>query len=213
MAKGDETRAAILTRAFELANVIGVSGLTIGRLAEATGLSKSGLFAHFGSKEALEVAVVEEAARQFVQEVMVPALGQPRGEPRVRALYEHWMKWGERDGGCFFVGASAELDDRPGAPRDALVRANKDWIDAITTAAQIAITEGHFRSDLDARQFAFELYGIMLAAHTFGRFLHERGTKGRTRDAFERLLDAARPDPARPAHPVRPARSGSRPDS
>ena len=192
MAKGDETRQAILARAFELANVIGVSGLTIGRLAEATGLSKSGLFAHFGSKEALEVAVVEEAARQFVQEVMVPALGKPRGEPRVRALYEHWMAWGEREGGGFFVGASAELDDRPGAPRDALVRACKDWIDALTTAAQIAITEGHFRSDLDPKQFAFELYGIMLAAHTFGRFLHDRGTRSRTNDAFDRLLAAAR---------------------
>ena len=197
MAKGEETRATILSQAFKLANVIGVSGLTIGRLAEVTGLSKSGLFAHFGSKEALEVAVVEEAARQFVQEVMVPALGKPRGEPRVRALYEHWTTWGERDGGCFFVGASAELDDRPGAPRDALVRANKDWIDAITTASQIAITEGHFRSDLDARQFAFELYGIMLAAHTFGRFLKERGTTRRTRKAFDRLLDDAHPVPSR----------------
>src|SRR4051812_25698293 len=160
MAKGEETRQTILARAFELAIVVGVSGLSIGRLAEATGLSKSGLFAHFGSKEALEVAVVEEAARQFVQEVLVPALRKPRGEPRVRALFDHWLAWGGRPGGCFFVGASAELDDRPGPPRDALVRANKDWVDAISTAAQIAITEGHFRSDLDAQQFAFELYGI-----------------------------------------------------
>jgi AcrR family transcriptional regulator len=192
MAKGEQTRQAILSRAFELANVVGVGGVTIGRLAEATGLSKSGLFAHFGSKEALEVAVVEEAARQFVQEVMVPALRKPRGEPRVRALFEHWMAWGERPGGCFFVGASAELDDRPGPQRDALVRANKDWVDAIATAAEIAVAEGHFRSDLDARQFAFELYGIMLATHTFSRFLHDRGAKGRTQQAFDRLLAAAR---------------------
>lgn len=196
MSKGDETRQAILSRAFELANVIGVSGLTIGRLAEATGLSKSGLFAHFGSKEALEVAVVEEASRQFVQDVMVPALARPRGEPRVRALFDHWLQWGERPGGCFFVGASAELDDRPGPPRDALVRACKDWIDALATAAQIAITEGHFRADLDARQFAFELYGTMLAAHTFSRFLHDRGARGRTHDAFDRLLVASRPSGA-----------------
>src|ERR671937_389400 len=103
MAKGEQTRQAILARAFELANVVGVSNVTIGRLAEATGLSKSGLFAHFGSKEALEVAVVEEAARQFVQEVMVPALRKPRGEPRVRALFDSWMRWGQRPGGCFFV--------------------------------------------------------------------------------------------------------------
>ena len=193
MAKGEETRQAILTRAFEVANVVGVSGLTIGRLAESTGLSKSGLFAHFGSKEALEVAVVQEAARQFVQEVMVPALRKPRGEPRVRALFEQWLHWGERPGGCFFVGASAELDDRPGPPRDALVQVCKDWIDALATAARIAITEGHFRDDLDPEQFAFELYGLMMASHTFGRFLREESALSRTRKAFDRLLAAAMP--------------------
>ncbi len=198
MAKGEETRQAILARAFELANVIGVSGLSIGRLAEATGLSKSGLFAHFGSKEALEVAVVEEAARQFVQEVMVPALRQPRGEPRVKALFEQWLAWGVRPGGCFFVGASAELDDRPGPPRDKLVQACKDWIDAIGTAARIAVTEGHFRDDLDHEQFAFELYGIMMACHTFGRFLREPDALARSKSAFDRLLASAHPAPRRP---------------
>lgn len=192
VAKGEETRQAILSRAFELANVVGVSGLSIGRLAEATGLSKSGLFAHFGSKEALEVAVVEEAARQFVQDVMVPALRQPRGEPRVRALFEQWLAWGGRPGGCFFVGASAELDDRPGPPRDALVRSCKDWIDALATAARIAVTEGHFRSDLDSEQFAFELYGLMMASHTFSRFLREADSLTKTRAAFERLLASSR---------------------
>jgi AcrR family transcriptional regulator len=192
VAKGDETRQQILTRAFELANVIGVSGLTIGRLAEETGLSKSGLFAHFGSKEALEVAVVEEASRQFVQEVMVPALRHPRGEPRVKALYERWLEWGQRPGGCFFVGASAELDDRPGPPRDALVQACKDWVDSLATAARIAITEKHFRDDLDPEQFAFELYGIMLASHTYDRFLREQDASAHTRKALDRLIAAAR---------------------
>jgi AcrR family transcriptional regulator len=192
VAKGDETRQQILTRAFELATVIGVSGLTIGRLAEETGLSKSGLFAHFGSKEALEVAVVEEASRQFVQAVMVPALRQPRGEPRVKALYERWLEWGQRPGGCFFVGASAELDDRPGPPRDALVQACKDWVDSLATAARIAVTEKHFREDLDPEQFAFELYGIMLASHTYGRFLREQDASAHTRKAFDRLIAAAR---------------------
>lgn len=194
MAKGERTRQAILVRAFELANVVGVSGVSIGRLAEATGLSKSGLFAHFGSKEALEVAVVEEASRQFVQEVMVPALRKPRGKPRVRALFDYWLTWGERPGGCFFVGASAELDDRPGPARDALVRANKDWIDAIATAAQIGVTEEHFRPDLDSRQFAFELYGIMLVTHTYTRFLRDRSSLSRAQQAFERLLATARGD-------------------
>ncbi|MBA3542138.1 MAG: TetR/AcrR family transcriptional regulator [Deltaproteobacteria bacterium] len=199
MAKGEETRQAILARAFELANVVGVSGLSIGRLAEETGLSKSGLFAHFGSKEALEVAVVEEASRQFVQAVMVPALREPRGEPRVRAMYEHWMTWGQRPGGCFFVGASAELDDRPGPPRDRLVQAMRDWTDALATAARIAVTEGHFRADLDPEQFAFELYGLTVGGHTYLQFLKEPTTLTRSRQAFDRLLAASRSDSRRRA--------------
>src|SRR5262245_51921411 len=156
------------------------------------GLSKSGLFAHFGSKEALEVAVVEEASRQFVQEVMVPALRHPRGEPRLRALFDRWLAWGERPGGCFFVGASAELDDRPGPPRDALVRAQKDWVDELAKATRIAITESHFRKDVDPDQFAFELYSIMLGAHLFTRFLHDSASRARTKEAFERLVQSAR---------------------
>lgn len=193
MSKGEETRHAILARAFELANVVGVTGLSIGRLAEATGLSKSGLFAHFGSKEALEIAVVEEAGRQFVQEVVVSALRKPRGEPRIRALFENWIAWGERPGGCFFVGASAELDDRPGPPREALVRACKDWIDTLAGAARIAVAEGHLRADLDPDLFAFELYGVMMGSHTFSKFLRAPDALARTRQAFERLLSSYRP--------------------
>jgi AcrR family transcriptional regulator len=188
VSKGEETRQAILERAFELASVLGVSGLTIGRLAEETGLSKSGLFAHFGSKEALDVAVVEEASRQFVQEVMVPALREPRGEPRVRALFERWLTWGQRPGGCFFVGAGAELDDRTGPARDALVRACNDWVDELAKAARIAVREGHFTTALDPDQFAFELYGIMLSFHQFHRFLREPDALARTRLAFDRLV-------------------------
>ena len=198
MSKGEETRQAILTRAYAIANMTGLSGLSIGHLAEATGLSKSGLFAHFGSKEALEVAVVEEAARQFVQAVMVPALREPRGEPRVRALFERWFAWGQRPGGCFFVGTSAELDDRPGPQREALVRSTKDWVDELSKAARIAVTEGHFRPDLDAEQFAFEEYGLMLGAHMYLRFLDHTDAIARARAAFDRLIDAARAPARRP---------------
>lgn len=192
MSKGGQTRQAILAHAFALATKIGLSGLSIGRLAEDMGLSKSGLFAHFGSKEALEVAVVEEASRQFVQEVMVPALREPRGEPRVRALFERWLAWVQRPGGCFFVGASAELDDRPGPPRDALVRACNDWIDELAKAVRIAVREGHFRTDVDPDQLAFEIYGAMLVGHTFLRFLRDPAAIERTRKAFDRLVVAAR---------------------
>ena len=192
MTKGEETRQAILGRAFELASVIGVSGLTIGRLAEETRLSKSGLFAHFGSKEALDVAVVEEASRQFVQHVMVPALREPRGEPRVRALFERWMTWGQRPGGCFFVGAGAELDDQEGPARDALVRACKDWVDELAKAARIAVREGHFAASLDPDQFAFEVYSLMLGFHQFYRFLRDPASLGRTRSTFDRLVASAK---------------------
>lgn len=192
MSKGEETRQAILARAFELATVVGVSGLSIGRLADEMGLSKSGLFAHFGSKEALEVAVVEEASRQFVQDVMVPALRHPRGEPRLRALFDRWVEWVQRPGGCFFVGASTELDDRPGPPRDALVRAIKDWVDELAKAVRIAVSEGHLRQDVDPEQLGFEIYSLMLGLHTFDRFLREPTTLDRARKAFDRLLAASR---------------------
>lgn len=192
MAKGEDTRQAILVRAFEIAKTAGLAGLSIGRLAEETSLSKSGLFAHFGSKEALEVAVVEEAARQFVQFVMSPALQKPRGEPRVRALFERWIQWGTGHGGCFFVAAITELDDRSGPPRDALVRTCKDWLDAIATAARIAVREGHFRTDLDPEQFAFEAYAVMLALHVYHKFLRAPESLDRARTSFERLLISAR---------------------
>jgi AcrR family transcriptional regulator len=198
MAKGEATRQAILACAFDLAKTVGLSGLSIGRLAEDTGLSKSGLFAHFGSKEALLVAVVEEATRQFVAFVMAPALARPRGEPRVRALFERWTHWGQQSGGCYFVAAVAELDDRPGAPRDALIQACKDWLDAIATAARIAVTEGHFRGDLDPEQFAFDCYSIMLGFHTYQKFLRSPDSLARSRASLERLLATARPPASRP---------------
>jgi len=195
VAKGEATRQAILERAFEHAKQLGLSGLSIGRLAEDTGLSKSGLFAHFGSKEALQVAVVDEAARQFVEFVLAPALQRPRGEPRIRALFDRWVEWGARAGGCFFVGAIAELDDRSGPPRDRVAQTCKDWIESLATAARIAIAEGHFRAELDPEQFAFDAYGIMLGFHVYQRFLRAPESLARARASFERLVAAGRAAP------------------
>ena len=197
MAKGEATRQAILARALELAKLVGLSGLSIGRLAEDTGLSKSGLFAHFGSKEALCVAVVEEAARQFVASVIAPALQKPRGEPRVRALFDRFIDWGQQPGGCFFVAAIAELDDQPGPPRDRLIQSCKDWLDALATAARITVAEGHFRTDLDPEQFAFDVYGVMLGFHTYLKFLRAPDALARARASLERLLAGARHPGAR----------------
>src|SRR5687768_7437135 len=113
MSKGEDTRQAILGRSVELAARVGLEGLSIGRLAEELELSKSGLFAHFKSKENLQVETIRAAVGQFIEEVVAPALKAPRGEPRVRALVERWLGWGRREGGCFFLAAAYELDDQP----------------------------------------------------------------------------------------------------
>jgi AcrR family transcriptional regulator len=195
VAKGEETRQAILARAFELANVVGVSGLSIGRLAEATGLSKSGLFAHFGSKEDLQAQVLQTAIERFAESVVRPALTRPRGEPRVRALFENWLAWAEATylpGGCIFIATANELDDRPGPLRDLLVESQQRWLAVIARAARISQEEGHFRSDLDADQFAYGLYAVALAYHHFRRLLRDPGARDRARRAFEDLMRGAR---------------------
>jgi AcrR family transcriptional regulator len=193
--KGEQTREAILERALHLASEVGLEGLTIGRLAEALDLSKSGLFAHFRSKEALQIQTLERAAAKFDEVVVRPALAAPRGEPRVRALFENWLRWPKvvpQPGGCIFVTASIELDDRPGPARDRLVRLQQDWLDVLAGAVRIAVKEGHFRRQVDPDQFAFELYGIMLICHHFTRLLRDPQAAERSRASFEALLARAR---------------------
>ena len=207
MSKGDATRRAVVARAMSVARSTGLAGLTIGRLSDEMSLSKSGLFAHFGSKESLQVAVVEEAQRQFVEQVVSPALESRRGEPRVRALFEKWLAWGRQDGGCPFVGMATELDDQQGPAREALASAERDWQDALAQAARIAIEEKHFASALDPRQFAFEMLGIMLSFHLMHRLLGDSNAEKRARAAFEALLSRNRGD-ARPSAP--PRRAGKR---
>ena len=192
MSKGEATRQAVIDRALELARVVGLEGLTIGKLAEEMQLSKSGLFSHFQSKEKLQVEVISEAKRQTIEKVIAPALKKPRGEPRVRALFENWIHWAQQEGGCIFIAAAAELDDRPGIVRDSAVEAQKDWIDTLSQAAAISVKEGHFRKDLDTRQFAFELEGIMLCCHFMYRFVRDPEALNRARLAFESLVERSR---------------------
>lgn len=194
--KGEATRNAILDRAVGVATRVGLSGLTIGTLADELKLSKSGLFAHFQSKEALQVQVIEAAAARFVDDVVRPALTARRGEPRVRALFDRWLDWGiEGLGGpgCFFVATATELDDQPGPARDALVRTQRDWLDTLATAARVAVAEGHFRADLDVEQFVFDEYGILLVTHHASRLLADPKSARRARAAFDALLVRARP--------------------
>jgi AcrR family transcriptional regulator len=195
VAKGAETRSAIVGQALALASELGMDGVTIGMLAERAGLSKSGLFAHFKSKEALQIAVLDEAVVRFVASVVAPALEKPRGEPRVRALFEGWRSWGRAEflpGGCVFVQAMVELDDRPGPVRDRLVATQRDWIDTIATAARIAQAEGHFRNDLDVAQLAHEIATLGYGHHLVSRALRDPKADARTMRAFEKILDGAR---------------------
>jgi len=194
--KGERTREAILGRALALATRVGFEGLTIGRLAEELGMSKSGLFAHFKSKEALQVAVLRMAAERFVEEVVKPALAAPRGEPRVRAVFDRWFAWEQSPplpGGCPFVAATFELDDRPGPARDYLVQQERDWFDVLSGVARTACQEGDFRRDLDCEQFAHDLNGIMLAYCHAARLMRDPKARARAQAAFEGLLAAARP--------------------
>jgi AcrR family transcriptional regulator len=203
MGKGDERRQLILERAAQTASRLGLEGLTIGQLASDLGLSKSGLFAHFQSKEALQVQTLRHAAELFVDRVVRPALKAPRGERRLRALFERWLAWAEADvlkGGCLFVAAATELDDLEGPVRDELVRQQRDWLELIANVARTGIAEGDFRPGLDGEQVAYELYGVMLAYHHARRLLRDPSAPQRAREAFDALVEAARsPRPSRAA--------------
>ena len=194
MNKGELTRHTILERAVGLASRVGLEGLTIGSLADDLELSKSGLFGHFHSKETLQIQVLEHAAASFVEIVVRPALSQPRGVPRVRALFERWLEWtqsGPMPGGCLFVAAATELDDRPGPVRDRLRQLQQDWLGVIATSFAKGIEQEHFRRDADPEQFAQDLYGVALAYHHAHRLLQDAKAGARARHAFEVLLTSA----------------------
>jgi AcrR family transcriptional regulator len=194
MTKGTETRQAVLEEAARVASRVGLAGLTIGSLAASTRLSKSGLFAHFQSKESLQLELLAHTRSRFVDLVVRPALTAPRGEPRMRELFRRWLAW-DADalpGGCLFVAASAELDDQPGPVRDRLAQDQRDWMDTIAQVFRTGIAEGHYRPDADPEQFAYDLYGVMLAFHHASRLLGDPDAAGRATRAFEALLLAVR---------------------
>ena len=189
-AKGQQTKAAIIDAALRMAAQVGLEGLSIGALAEAMSMSKSGVFAHFGSREELQISVVREYYARFEQEVFAPAMGLSRGLPRLRALFEHWMRFtsAELDSGCIFISGAVEFDDRPGAVRDALVAAVGAWLDAITRAIVQAREEGHFPPKADERQIAFEIHALILALHYEARFLQRSGSTERALRGFDNVL-------------------------
>jgi len=194
MSKGDQTRHAIVREAANLASITGLQGLTIGTLAAHTGMSKSGLFRHFGSKEDLQVATLEAGVDRFTDVVVRPALQASRGLPRVLELFERWLGWetdGGLDGGCLFIAASIELDDHPGAARDYLVATQTEWLDLLSVTARKAVNTGDFRPDLDIEQFAHEFNTIFLGFHQAHRLMRDPKAADRARCQFDRLVQHA----------------------
>ena len=188
--KGQQTKAAIVGAALGLATQIGLEGLSIGALAEATQMSKSGVFAHFGSREELQISVIREYHARFEQEVFYPAMSEPRGLPRLRAMFANWMQRTsvEIDSGCLYISGAVEFDDREGPVRDALVSSVMTWHAALRRAIQSARELGHLRADLDDEQMLFEIHGLILALHYEARFLKHPGSIARANAGFDRIL-------------------------
>jgi AcrR family transcriptional regulator len=192
MSKGEHTKHTILEYAAGLASRVGLEALTIGRLAGDLDMSKSGVFAHFGSKEAMQLAVLEHAAESFQDLVVRPAFQTETGEPRILSLYENWLAWIEstqHGGGCLFVQASTEYDDQPGVIRDYLVTLQRNWVDGLAESARRAIAVGHFRADLDPGQFAFEFYSILVGYHNMRRLLRDPRADAHLDQTIRNLLN------------------------
>lgn len=214
MPRVKRTRRQLVDRALALAGIVGLESISLGVLASDVDLSKSGLYAHFRSKEALQLAVLAEAVDRFTAMVVAPALAASRGEPRLIILFERFVAWirtggaatvdiadGEvaaaiepapRGTGCIFMALSQEYDDRPGTIRDALVRSQRDWRETIARVVRGAVDEGHFRADLDAEQFAFEFVGIAMTFQQSQQLLADERAGARVRAAFESLLARSR---------------------
>jgi len=197
MSRGEATRQAILEHSVTVAAQRGLGGLTIGSLADDLKMSKSGLFAHFKSKDALQVETLAFAAEQFVEHVVRPALKEPRGEPRVRALFERWVGWCEtQPGGCILGAAAFELDDQPGPARDALIKNQRDWLETLAQAIRAAQREGHFAGEVEPDDMAFTMLGFVFALHHGQRLLGDDAARTRAFRSFDRLVSTAR-TPAR----------------
>lgn len=197
MTKGEDTRSAILDAALAQASRSGFESLTIGSLAERVGLSKSGLFAHFGSREELQVAAIEAAAARFSEAVFLPALKARRGLPRLRALFDNWLQWTSRSGlphGCPMQAAAVEFDDRPGAVRNAVVEHFARLERELGRAVALAVGERHLRADIDTGQFVFDMMGVIFSYYHSLRLMGGEGADARARAAFQRLVVAASTD-------------------
>lgn len=195
VSKGAATREAIIDRAYCIACSAGLEGLSIGPLAEAVGMSKSGVFAHFGSREGLQLAVLESAGMRFGKHVLVPALKARRGLPRLRAIVDRWFDWvrHSNDGGCLYLAAVSEYDDRPGAIRDSLLQHEVRWRNELARAIVLTIETGELQVDTDPQQLAFEIYSLALIVHHDAGLFGYAAAQSRGLRAFERLIRSYSP--------------------
>ncbi len=191
MRKGEQTRAAILDVALELASRNGLEGLTIGLLADRMNMSKSGVFAHFGSREDLQMEVLKLYHHRFEQEVFYPSVKEPRGLPRLESMFARWLKRVsvEIASGCIYISGAVEYDDRPGPIRDALVAMVRAWQGALLRAVQQSVDAGALQPDTDPQQLVYEMYGLILALHHDARFLRSPGAVERAHCGFARLIE------------------------
>ncbi|WP_353361717.1 TetR/AcrR family transcriptional regulator [Acidovorax sp. FG27] len=188
--KGQQTKAVIVEAALGLATHIGLEGLSIGALADVTGMSKSGVFAHFGSREELQISVVREYHTRFEQEVFYPAMAAPRGVARLRAMFGNWMQRTsiEIDSGCIYISGAVEFDDRAGPVRDALASSVLTWLAAMKRAIEQSMELGELRADVNPEQMLFEIHGLILALHYEARFLQTPGSIDRAHAGFDNIL-------------------------
>ncbi len=190
--KGQKTRTAVLDQALAIASQVGLSGLTIGTLAERSGLSKSGLFAHFGSKEGLQLAVIQGVRQLYSELVFQPAMRQQAGLPRLRAILENWLKWtgaAQLPGGCIMTAAAYEFDDCPGPVRELISQSLRELRKTLARAVRTAMQAGHMRADTDPEQLAFEICGIYFGAQLDARLFGDPQARQRALVAFESLMD------------------------
>ncbi len=192
MRKGELTRASILDVALDLSSRDGLEGLTIGLLADKMNMSKSGVFAHFGSREDLQLEVLKLYHHHFEQEVFYPSMKKPRGLPRLQSMFARWVKRVsvEIASGCIYISGAVEYDDRPGAIREALVGMVRTWQDALLRCVRQATEMGHLRADTDPQQMVYEMYGLILALHHDARFIKRLGSVERAQSGFERLVQS-----------------------
>lgn len=191
ISKAEHTKAVIIDAALRLASQIGLEGLSIGAIAEVTQMSKSGVFAHFGSREELQISVVREYFTRFERDVFMPALALPRGLPRLRAMFANWMVQvaHEIQSGCIFISGAVEFDDRSGPVRDAIEQSMKTWLKAVRRSVAIAIEEQQLGAQIDPKQLVFEIHGLILALHYEARFFKSPKSMDRAKAGFENLLN------------------------